>query len=222
MTIKDNLLSVVAENAEALLDSVTDNDLVKGIPIIGTAVGLAKTGKGVSDFLFAKKVNVLLISLDEATEEDRNKVKEFALKDKNSEKLAENILNSLSKMTDKAKAEIIANLLLGYLNEEINESEFRRSLDIVDGLFIDDLLAYFQRSLSVSYNKRAFLRWLSPTFLNTPLFEERISTPKRPMNDGKEWDLTQKLLEEPRYKPTLLGRHVHSAYQYGLKSRGSR
>lgn len=220
MAIKEDLVPVVAENAEALLDGLTDNELVKGIPIINTVVGLVKTGKGVSDYLFAKKINTLLVSLNEAKPEDKQKVKEFAQNDKNSAKLAEHILNLVNKMTDKGKAEIIANVFLGYLNEEINESNFRRALDIIDSIFIDDLLDFLNENLRARYTKLHFKKKLPISLVNTPLLEERKKAPTRPMSDQNEWDLTQELLKnEISYKPTMIGKQLHRAYNYGKESR---
>lgn len=230
MSIKDNLVLVAAENAEALLDGLTDNELVKEIPVINTVVGLAKTGKGVSDYLFAKKINVLLVRLDEAKAEDKQKVKVFAQNGKNSERLAEHILNSINKMADKRKAEIIANLFLGYLNEKIDESSFRRALEAIDSIFIDDLLAFLDSDvdhLKFRYDNRSNERNWRFELISSALLE--VNAPKLiceslPPGVSQGHSSGPGIAEPPTeyetsYRVSLLGKNIHSAYEYGKESR---
>lgn len=57
---------------EVALDRLFDNELVKEIPIIGTAISLLKAGDDFRAYAFTKKVTVFLQEIESVSLEDRN------------------------------------------------------------------------------------------------------------------------------------------------------
>ena len=54
--VEHYLLEAALENAEALLDTVTDNEVLKNIPIVGTCIKVVKSVGDVRDRLLAGKL----------------------------------------------------------------------------------------------------------------------------------------------------------------------
>ena len=53
---KETLIEAALENVEALIDVFTDNEILKSIPVVGTALKVIKGAGDIRDRLFAAKL----------------------------------------------------------------------------------------------------------------------------------------------------------------------
>ena len=54
--MNEDLKDLAIDLSEVALDSLSENELVKDIPVIGTFVRLARVTRSIPDLIFAKKV----------------------------------------------------------------------------------------------------------------------------------------------------------------------
>lgn len=146
---KDELTELTKDGFEFVIDQIIDNELVQDIPVVNSAVNLLKLGaRTIPDYFFAKKLDKFLKGLDSVSAKEKEKIKSFAQKDKNAERLCEHLLNSINKASDERKADFIACLFLGYVDGAIDVINFQRALDVVDNVFIDDLIRFVKEAVS--------------------------------------------------------------------------
>lgn len=72
----ENLTDVLADIGEAALDAVTENEVIREIPILGTAVGIARAASSIRDRVFLNKVRHFLKNVDEIGEDQRARFQE--------------------------------------------------------------------------------------------------------------------------------------------------
>lgn len=144
----DALLDVNVGIAETLLDGVLNEGLAKDLPIIGSIIGLAKTGVQVRDYLFLKKIVSFLTGLNDVPTEQREEM--ISKIDETKEyrtTVGEKLLYIIDRCEDHEKAEIIALLFRSFLNKEITYSTFLRANRVVDNITIHDLNWVLERGL---------------------------------------------------------------------------
>jgi hypothetical protein len=56
----EHLQEIAIELTDTAIDTLTDSELVKEIPVVGTLVRLAKATHSISDRIFAKKVETFI------------------------------------------------------------------------------------------------------------------------------------------------------------------
>lgn len=64
---------LLTQAGELTIDSFLKDGLLKDIPIVGTITKLVSVGIGIKDFLFLRKVQSFLMTLDRVPEEKREK-----------------------------------------------------------------------------------------------------------------------------------------------------
>jgi len=143
-TIKDGeFQSVTSEIAEVLLDGALTEGFLKDFPLIGSLVGLVKTGVNVKDKLFIKKLITFLTQLNEIPADKRKKLMDdIDNSQKYRTKVGEKLLYIIDKCYDNEKAEILGKLFNAYLAEKINYDDFLRAATCVENVFIPDLLKF--------------------------------------------------------------------------------
>ncbi|MBB1315919.1 hypothetical protein, partial [Aliivibrio sp. SR45-2] len=68
---KNNLINLSTDTLETVIDQLIDNELVKSIPVVNTAVNVMAIGRSIRDVLLAKKLKVFFDALDEVSDEER-------------------------------------------------------------------------------------------------------------------------------------------------------
>lgn len=132
-TIKDsNLENITIDAVELTIDRLTDEGILKDIPIIGTLVSLAKLGANIHDRLFLKKIICFLNELKSLSVEDRKKMieridssKEYRIK------VGEKLLYIIDACGDYENSELVAGLFKAFVEEKISYSDYLQSSDIV-------------------------------------------------------------------------------------------
>src|SRR5947207_9715543 len=67
-----DLQEVAIELSEVAIDSLTDNEIIKDIPVIGTFVRLARATMSIPDRIFAKKVERFISAINSIPREKRD------------------------------------------------------------------------------------------------------------------------------------------------------
>jgi hypothetical protein len=146
MTILSNVSEVMAEVLEPLfdnkvVDSLTNNQIIRDLPCLGIPVRTALLGKTVSDWLFLAKVRRFLKAIDPTTAVKARKfADELESGNKDAARTAQVLLLALDAMDDLEKAPIIAALFAAFLRGEITKPDFRRMMNAVTSAVTDDLL----------------------------------------------------------------------------------
>ena len=195
---KHCLLEATLENVEAVIDAATDNEILKNIPVVGTAVKLVKEAVDIRDRMFAAKLTTFLQALNETTPEAREKLRQkIASSPDEAKEVGETLLLVLDKTTTLKKAEIIAYIFIAYTLEHITATDFRRLLDATDQAFIDDLIDLLSRG---GHSNQAYMKHLSRTGLT-------FADPR----------MTFRTPEDFHYAVSRLGKQLIGAYSEAMK-----
>lgn len=112
----NNLKKILEDVGEALFDTLFEDGLLKEIPIVGTTIGLYKTGKSFKLRNYIKKILKFLNELKEITPEEReNFLNKINKNPKEKKDLFERSLYILEKIDDSYKVEIIGRLFSNYV-----------------------------------------------------------------------------------------------------------
>jgi hypothetical protein len=141
--MNEQLQEVAIDLSEVALDALTDNELIKEIPVISTFVRLAKATRSISDRIFAKKVQTFISSTTHVADEKRAEFHAALQANPNLRRRAgEAIVLALDRADDLQKTAIIGRLYSHFVAGEIPFDVLRRLLVAVDRAFIDDLLNF--------------------------------------------------------------------------------
>lgn len=134
-----NLVDVFSQIGEYTIDQVIENDLLKGIPILGLLVSGYKTVVNVKDFNLTKKVFRFLYHLKETTPEQRQKFSEKYC-ETNQEGTAAALLDILDKLNNWNSVSIVCNLIKAVINEHLTIPQFNRLIVAIQRTAYTDLL----------------------------------------------------------------------------------
>ena len=143
-----DLQEVAIDLSEVALDSLTDDQLVKDIPVIGTFVRLARATMSIPDRIFAKKVERFIVVVNSISREKRNRFHARLDADPDlRRKAGEVVVLTLDRAEDLHKAAIIGKVFSHFVIGDIPFDVLRRLFVAVDRAFIDDLLSFPQWAL---------------------------------------------------------------------------
>ena len=215
--LKGKIIELTAESAEIALKQAVDDGVLKDIPFVGSLVKLCSIGKSVRDSLYTEKLRAFICALNEVPSEKKDEfISEVKDRKHEIEKLVQKIILVIETQTDIEKSEIIANFFVSYLDGYMDESAFRRSLDVTASYFLDDIVKFvanagFMRT-SVEELEFGGLAGL----IGSPLIGFDKSTPEELINDGWKEHSFSSLFETTRFGSTFAG-----AFHYGARLRGS-
>jgi len=134
------LLEAALENVEAMVDAGIDNEIAKSIPIVSTVFKVLKAVPDIRNRIFAAKLTRVIQVFERISPETTEKIRQKAATSPDeAQKVGENLLLVLDKITALEKAEIIAYVFIAYTLGRIGAADFRRLADAIDQAFIDDL-----------------------------------------------------------------------------------
>lgn|GEM_PF-2179723 len=134
-----NFLEAFLTNAEVMVDSYLDNEAVRSVPVVGTALKLCK---GVDDLRTRALAAKLAKFLSEPSLQSANakaKMQRLASDKTEQVRIGETLFLVIEKMTDLEKPRLLAMMFAAFLAEVINESTLRRLTHAIDVAYIDDL-----------------------------------------------------------------------------------
>ncbi|WP_392476798.1 hypothetical protein [Nostoc sp. C110] len=154
------------ENTEVLIDQFISNDLVKDIPVFGTALKICKGVADISNRIFLAKISRFITKLNSVKPQEKKAlIEKIKNNSEEAEKIGEVVLFILDKISDLEKAEIIAMIFIAYAHNQINYDDFRRLAEAVSLAFVDDLKTLINKSSITCKSQEAYLRYLSSTGL---------------------------------------------------------
>ena len=199
--VDNPILEAVLENVEAVVDTLTTNELVREIPVVGTAVKLLKGAQNIRDRLFAAKLLRFIEKLESVSPETRERIRQKITNNSDeARKVGETALLVVERITAPEKADLIAILFLAYIDDQIDVTEFRRLCVVIDQAFLDDLMELLSRREAPTKSKEPFMENLSATGLVKPV----------PGNTIGE-------LGELFYGATKLARKLRHAHEHGRR-----
>ncbi|EGQ8047241.1 hypothetical protein HYO05_23115 [Vibrio parahaemolyticus] len=215
---KNSLKSLASDGVEVLFDQILNDGLVKDIPIINTVANVMALGKSVRDTLFGRKLVKFLSSINSVSPNDYEKIKKFALSNE-SEEVCEKILNVIDSTSEISKADIIANVFLGYIEGELSSKELNTVLEVIERSYTQDLNNLLTKRLMT--RSRKDMRKLQSNgianFVSTPIIERKDTHPitTRPSTDLFKDNETY----QESYMITRLGQRFRAAYKKGQRMR---
>lgn len=151
-TIVNYNLDTAIDLSEIGLDSLLDDSILKEMPLIKTAYGVAKTGFAIREKHMLKKTLTFIKQLNDNGISNKNYI-EYKEKLKNRDKFVfkelEHILIIIDRYVEVNKNKILANLYFYYIDKQINWEQFQELSIIVDNIFIGDL-----DELEIIYQKK--------------------------------------------------------------------
>ncbi|NKC13792.1 MAG: hypothetical protein GKR94_16880 [Gammaproteobacteria bacterium] len=139
------LLEAVLENIEAVVDALTDNEIVKSIPFVGTMVKLVTGGADLRDRIFVSKVQRFIEQAESTSQQDRMKFRKQILSDDDQmRRIGEAVLLVLDKLSDLRKADLLGMFYACFLGGHLDGAQFRRLAAAIDTAFIDDLESFLE------------------------------------------------------------------------------
>jgi hypothetical protein len=141
--MNEDLVEVAIALSEVALDALTDNEIIKDIPIIGIFVRLARATMSISDRIFAKKVERFISVIDSIPRDKRDQFHaRLETQPDLRRKAGEVLVLTLDRVEDLQKAAITGKLFSHFITGDIPFDTLRRLLVGVDRAFIDDLLSF--------------------------------------------------------------------------------
>lgn len=134
------LQSLLQELAEIGVDSVMQDGILKDVPLIGTLVDLAKTGRNVRDLLFMRKLQSFLSSMQDTPNAARDEFKERMEGDQElRRRVGENLLLRLERMDDMSKPEILGRAFMWLMERRVTYDEYCLLEIAIDRVALPDL-----------------------------------------------------------------------------------
>lgn len=200
---EDPLIEAALENVEAFIDVFTDNEILKSIPVVGTAIKVIKGAGDIRDRLFAAKIMTFLKALEKVTPDIKEKIRQrVAESPDESRKVGETVLLLLDRLVDLDKADIIAKVFIAYAYGHLKPSEFQRVTQAVDQAFVSDLTIFLETHNlpKKGPSQETFMQSLYPFGLTK-------------MVGGKTFETAGELY----FEISILGNKLINAYNHGRK-----
>ena len=141
-TLADSELSDVASDlAETSLDTLIEDGIFRDIPIIGTLVGVWRSGVSVRDELFLRKLTTFLIDLGKIPTDERRDVIQSLSNPATQENIGEKLIGLLDRFESTVKAQLLGRAFARYAERFITSEEFWRVSFIIDRLPMSDVSA---------------------------------------------------------------------------------
>jgi hypothetical protein len=144
--------------SEVALDSILKDGVLKDIPLLGSAVGLARTFSSVRDLLFLRRI-VAFIEGCKAGEEENLDID--LAQEKELKRAGETLLLVLESASSAFKAELFGRLFAALATEKVDVDFFERALESVGAANSRDLQTILQEEKVVEFDQRDHMRNLS-------------------------------------------------------------
>jgi len=134
------LRSIAADLGEVAFDSFMNNGIAKDIPILGSLVGLYKSGINIKEHIFHKKIEGLINNISEITEEELLSFNSQFDNDPDYRvRVAEHLTIVIDRLDDLEKTKLLAKAFSGFIKRKINFEQFRRIARSIERCMIEDL-----------------------------------------------------------------------------------
>ena len=169
-----NLLEAFLTNAEAIVDTLTENEAVRAVPVVGTAFKLCKGFDDARSRALAAKLSRFLTEPAMRTGVTAAKLQKKILADaEQANRVGETLFLVIDKLTDLEKPLVLARAYVAYLDDVLSASDLKRIARAIDMAFAEDLFAFLdaeeselgERSDDPMDSGRPWIRPLEPSGL---------------------------------------------------------
>jgi hypothetical protein len=140
--IQKNIIENSSDILEYGIDFFTENEIVKDFPILGTVIKIGFTVKSISDRIFLKKIERFLFQFDLIKETELQNYIGKTLDDKERQKVGENLLLIIDRLSDLEKPTYLSICFYGYLSNKISLDIFLSLGQAIDSCHISDLTEF--------------------------------------------------------------------------------
>lgn len=138
----DGSKDVICDLTELGIDSLLDEGLFKKIPVVGLLVGVKNTAQNLHDRNLLRQTLQFIKEFNNKIINEKN-YKKYVKKLKSNPQKAEEelgrVLIILNNTIELQKSSMLANLFIGYINEEISWNEFCEYSEIIRNIFLNDV-----------------------------------------------------------------------------------
>jgi hypothetical protein len=135
-----DLTEVGAALLEVPLDEVLHPGLFKDVPVLGSMLGLWKTGRSIRDYLFTKKLLAFLQSLSDLPSKSRKAMIERLEEDPSFEgRVGDRVLSLLERLDSSDKATFVGRAFAAYCRGLIDSETLRRLSTAIERVPLSDL-----------------------------------------------------------------------------------
>ncbi|MCU7851501.1 MAG: hypothetical protein KZQ80_04745 [Candidatus Thiodiazotropha sp. (ex Monitilora ramsayi)] len=162
MTNETNkFLEATLEGAEVIADSLIENELIKSIPIVGTALKLISGSLDLRDKIFLSKVQRFILEIESISNEERLKFKQNISSDEElMATVGEASLLVLDKLSDLKKADLLGFYFSCFLGGHLDQYQYRRITAAIDTAFIDDIEKLLESGANELLSQKQFMESL--------------------------------------------------------------
>lgn len=136
-----NLEEIAKEITEITIDSFLKEGVLKELPIMGSLIGVWKTGVAIRDYRFLNKMLLFLDESSKLTPKKREKIIERLEDLEYQTEAGEKLLAIIDQLETGSKAKILGTTMVLFGNNEITKEEFWRVAYIIEKLPMSDILA---------------------------------------------------------------------------------
>ena len=158
------LVEASLELAEVGFDQFLTSDLAKDIPVVGTAIKICSAAGHIRNRLYASKLRAFITESERIPFEKKAEFKKKIISSPEQfNRLGENLLLLLERMSDVERPAIMATMFLAFLDGLIDQDTLRRMWEAIADAYIDDIKALLGYPTTVPNNFH--LRYLYKTGL---------------------------------------------------------
>ena len=157
----NKFLEVSLEGAEVIADSLIDSEIIKSIPVVGTALKVISGSLDLRDKIFLSKVQRFIQEIESISNDERLKFNQSVASDKKSmASVGEAVLLVLDKLSDLKKAELLGFYFSCFLSGLLDQYQFRRVASAIDTAFIDDIEKFLESGTDELLSQKQFMEAL--------------------------------------------------------------
>lgn len=158
------LVEAALELAEVGFDQFLSSDLTKDIPIVGTAIKICSAVDNIRNRLYASKLRAFILESERIPEETKETFrKKITSSPAEFNRLGENLLLLLERISDVERPAIMATIFLAFLDGRIDRDTLRRLWEAIADAYLDDVKTLLGHPTTVANNSH--LRYLYRTGL---------------------------------------------------------
>ncbi|NOY48407.1 MAG: hypothetical protein GXO84_09500 [Chlorobi bacterium] len=193
MTKEPNkFLEASLEGAEVIADSLIESEIIKSIPIVGTALKLISGSLDLRDKIFLSKIQRFIQEIESISIEERLEFNQSILSNKKSmTAVGETSLLVLDKLSDLKKADLLGLYFSCFISGHLDEYQFRRVAEAIDTAFIDDIEMFLKTGADELLSQKQFM-------------EALFSSGMTAISAGKTWNDSGELF----YEASSMGRQM--------------
>jgi hypothetical protein len=188
----NKFLEASLEGAEVIADSLIDSEIIKSIPVVGTALKVISGTRDLRDKIFLSKVQRFILEIESLSKKEILEFNEKITSDEEALRNAgEAALLVLDKLSDLKKADLLGFYYSCFLSGHLDQYQFKRIAAAIDTAFIDDIEQFLKTGLDELLSQKQFM-------------EALFSSGMTVISAGKSWSDSGELF----YEASSMGRHM--------------